>query len=318
MEYRNFGNSDLKTSVVGFGTIQLGKNRGPVADEQVVQAIHRALDLGVTCFDTAPIYGRGRSERILGKALGRRRRDVVLITKCGLRWDQEGKMVLNGTRDSILAEVEESLVRLGTDYIDLLLIHRPLLGAPLDETVSALQEARRSGKARYVGVSNFTVAQLEESLRLGSLVAHEVGYNLFDRRTEEIIAFCQAKGIGVITYGSLSFGLLTGTFTKDTQFADGVVYGQALFERENYLKNLEVVEQLKRVAGSVGKSLPQLALNWILSNPAITAALTGCRRPEEIEDNVGALGWTLSAADKCRIEAIMKGAAGLSDRPFLA
>lgn len=320
MEYRNFGSSNLKSSVIGFGTWELGGRYGAIVEKEAAAAIHRAMDLGVTLFDTAPIYGNGRSEEVLGKALGTRRKDVVVVTKAGIGWNEKGEMLLDGSRDAIVEGVEDSLERLQTDYIDLLVVHRPDVNAPLPEVAEALQEVRRSGKARYVGVSNFTLGQLKECLPAGPFAANQIGYNLFDRRMEETINFCRANGIGVMGYGSLCYGLLTGMLTKDSFSSEekdwrkgGTLFGQTLFKEDNFVKNLEVVEQLKKVARSLGKSLPQLAANWVLSNSGITLALTGCRRPSEIEDNVGAAGWSLSDEDKDRIETIMEGASGLSD-----
>lgn len=318
MEYRHFGNTGLETSVIGFGTFELNREYGPIDDAEVVQAIYRGLDLGITCIDCAPIYGFGHAEEVVGKALGSRRKDVMLLTKCGIRWAEGGKRVWGGSHDSILREIDESLARLRTDYVDLYLVHYPpsRLGTPLEETINALEEVRQSGKARYIGVSNYGLDDLRASLDLGPITANQVVYNLFDRRNEEGIAFAQANGVGVMTHGSLSSGLLTGTFTKDTVFGGndwrrgGNVRGLPLMKGENYAKNLEVVEKLKEVARSLGKTQPQLAVNWVLSNPGVTVALTGCRNVKEIEDNVGATGWTLSAEDKARIEEIMKAAAG--------
>ena len=182
MEYRQFGNSDLKASAIGFGTWELGGGYGEIVELDAVAAIHRAIDLGVTLFDTAPAYGNGRSEEVLGRALGPKRRDVIVVTKVGIEWDQEGKLLFDGTREAILKCIEGSLERLGTDYIDVLVVHRPDVNAPLSEVAEALQEVRRAGKARYVGVSNFTTAQSSEALSAGSLVANQIGYNLFDRR----------------------------------------------------------------------------------------------------------------------------------------
>lgn len=323
MEYRNFGNSDLRTSVIGFGTWELGGDYGTIVEEEAVAAIHRALNLGITIFDTAPAYGNGHAEEVLGKALRDRREEAIIVTKAGIGWTDEGKWVFDGSRKAILESVEGSLSRLRTDYIDLLVVHRPDVNAPLPGIAEALQEAQRSGKARHVGVSNFTAGQLQQCLPAGPLVTNQIGYNLFDQRMEETIDFCRTNGIGVMAYGSLCYGLLTGTLTKDSFSGEesdwrkgGTPFGQFLFKDENFAKNLEVVEQLKEVADSLGKSLPQLAVNWVLSNPGVTVALTGCRRPQEIEDNAGAVGWVLAEVDKARIAAIMKGAAGLSGKTW--
>jgi aryl-alcohol dehydrogenase-like predicted oxidoreductase len=325
MEYRRFGNTDLKASVIGFGTFELNHEYGAVDDAQVADAINYALDLGVTCIDTAPIYGFGHAEEVVGKALGSRRKDVVLITKCGIRWAEGGKRVWDGSRESILKEMEESLTRLGTDYVDLYLVHYSpaRLGTPMEETIRALQDIKASGKARYVGVSNYVLDEMKEAVNYGPLTTNQMVYNLFDRRNEPNIDLCRAHGIGVMTHGSLSSGLLAGAFTKDTKFDDtdwrrrGNVRGLPLMEGENFCRNLEVVDRLKEVARSLGRTQPQLAVNWVLSNPGVTVALTGCRNRKEIEENVGATGWTLSDEDKGRIEEIMKGAAGIIDAPIL-
>ena len=320
MEYRCFGNTDLETSVIGFGTFELNGEYGAINDDEVVQAIYRGLDLGVTCIDCAPIYGFGHAEEVVGKALGSRRKDVMLLTKCGIRWAEGGRRVWDGSRDSILKEIDESLTRLQTDYVDLYLVHYPpsQLGTPLEETLGTLEDIRQSGKARYIGVSNYGLDDLKASLDLAPIAANQVVYNLFDRRNEEGIAFAREKGVGVMTHGSLSSGLLAGTFARGTVFADddwrrhGNVRGLPLMVGENFARNLEVVEKLKEVARSLGKTQPQLAVNWVLSNPGVTVALTGCRNTKEIEDNVGATGWALSTEDKARIKEIMQEAVGTS------
>jgi aryl-alcohol dehydrogenase-like predicted oxidoreductase len=321
MEYRTFGNTDLETSAIGFGTFELNGEYGAIDDDEVVRAIYRGLELGVTCIDCAPIYGFGHAEEVVGKALGPRRKDVMLLTKCGIRWAEGGRRVWDGSRVSILKEIEESLTRLQTDYVDLYLVHYPpsRLGAPLEETIGALEEIRQSGKARYIGVSNYELDDLKASVDLAPITANQVVYNLFDRRNEPGIAFAREHGVGVMTHGSLSSGLLAGAFTQETVFAEndwrrhGNVRGLPLMVEDNFAKNLAVVEQLKEVARSLGVTQPQLAVNWVLSQPGVTVALTGCRNVQEIEDNVGATGWALSAEDQARIEEIMQGAAGAGE-----
>jgi len=242
----------------------------------------------------------------------------MLVTKCGIRWAEGGKRVWDGSRNSILKEIDESLTRLRTDYVDLYLVHYPpsRLGTPLEETIAALEEIRQSGKARYIGVSNYGLEDLRASVDLGQITANQLVYNLFDRRNEEVITFAKAHGVGIMTHGSLSSGLLAGAFTEDTVFDEhdwrrhGMVRGLPLMKGENFAKNLKVVEELKEVARSLGKTMPQLAVNWVLSNPGVTVALTGCRDVREIEENVGATGWTLSNEDKTRIEEIMARAVG--------
>ena len=319
MEYRNFGSTDLETSVIGFGTFELNGEYGAIDDDEVVKAMYRGLDLGVNCIDCAPIYGFGHAEEVVGRALaGPRRREVMLLTKCGIRWAEGGKRVWDGSRESILKEIDESLRRLQTDYVDLYLVHYPpsRLSTPLEDTIGALEEIRRSGKARYIGVSNYSLDDLKGSLGLATITTNQVVFNLFDRRNGEGTEYAGSNGVGVMTHGSLSSGLLAGTFTKDTVFEEndwrrsGMVRGLPLMKGENFAKNLEVVEELKEVASSLGKTLPQLAVNWVLGNPGVTVALTGCRNTREIEENVGAAGWKLGAEDTARIGEIMKKAVG--------
>jgi aryl-alcohol dehydrogenase-like predicted oxidoreductase len=323
MEYRYFPNTDLKTSIIGFGTYELNKEYGPIDDDEVTDAIRRALDLGVTCIDTAPVYGFGHAEDVVGKALGDRRKDVILVTKCGIRGGERNKRIFNGRRESILEEIDQSLKLLRTDYVDLYLIHYSpaRTGTPMEETLNTLHEIRASGRARYVGVSNYVLDEMKEAVNFGPIATSQMVYNLFDHRNEPNIAFCREHGIGVMTHGSLSYGLLAGEFHKDYVFdpADwrrrGNLRGLPLLEGENLIKNLEVVERLKEVAHSIGKTLPQMALNWVSHQPGVTVSLTGCRNCSQIEENVGGAGWRLSEEDKKRAEAVMLDAAGNTGYP---
>ncbi|MBN1402268.1 MAG: aldo/keto reductase [Anaerolineae bacterium] len=318
MEYRKIGDTNLKASAIGFGTFELNREYGPVDDQEVVRAIFRGLDLGVTCIDVAPIYGFGRAEEIVGRALGPRRKEVVLVTKCGIRWAEGGKRVWDGSRASILREIDESLERLRTDYVDLYLVHYSpaRLGTPMEETIAALEEVRTSGRARYIGVSNYDRAELQQALALGPIVANQIVYNLFDRRNEDCIDFGREHGVSTMAHGSLSSGLLVGNVTAETHFGEddwrrsGMVRGLPLMAPDNLPTNVAVVERLKAVARSLGVTMPQLAVNWVLGHPGVAVALTGCRRTREIEENVGAVGWSLSPEDKARIDAIMQDAAG--------
>ncbi len=321
MEYRAFGSTDLTVSALGFGTWEIGNpGYGLTVDAEAVAAIHRALDLGVTCVDTAPGYGQGRSEMIVGKALGARRKDIVLVTKCGLAWNEaeEGsKQWRDSTPQRIYKEIDDSLRRLGTDWIDVYIVHWPDLKTPIEETAATMAAVVRSGKARYVGVSNYSLEQVKAFHAVQPVSVMQMGYNLFDRRIEaDILPYCQEQGIGVMAYGALCYGLLTGTFTADTQFtppdwrASGKAFGLSLFTSENFPQNLAVVDALKAVAAVTGKTVPQLALNWVLHRPGVTLGLSGMRKPEEVEDNVGATGWELAPTERARLDEIFAGAVG--------
>ena len=319
MQYRTMGASDLTISAIGFGCWEMGGNQyGAVDDQEETRAVHRAIDLGVTLFDTAAIYGHGHAEEILGKALGARRKEIILVTKGGLSWEVVGgPQRRDSSRATILRDMDNSLTRLGTDYVDLYLIHWPDAKTPIEETMNALNDIVAAGKARYIGVSNFSAAQLRACKRAADICANQVGYNLFDRRWErEMFPTAQELGIGVMAYGPMAHGLLTGAFTHETTFVEwdwrsrGVAFGQPLFTPENFSKNVAVVDRLKEVAARLDTTLPKLAIAWVLHHPAVSVALAGIRKPEEIEHNIGALEVQLSPDDLSEIDTIMAGAAG--------
>ena len=310
MEYRMFGQTDITVSVLGFGCWEMGGTYGDIDDSQVTAAVHRAIDLGINCFDTAPAYGRGQSERTLGKALGPRRKDVVVVTKCGVGYrdrpkGRDSRMV------SIMASVEQSLGDLQTDYLDVLLIHWPDLTTPFDETMHALDSVVQQGKVRAVGVSNFTLNQIKECTATHRIDVVQYGLNMFDRRMEqEMFPYFLEQGIGVMVYGPLAFGLLTGAFTEDTTFGQNdwratggrPGWNVGVFAEEHFQRNVRVVEELKPIAQRRGKKMPHLALRWVLSNPAVSVALVGTRTVEELEDNMAVLEWALSGNDMAQID----------------
>lgn len=317
MEYRNLGKSDLRVSAVGFGCWETGGEYGDYRDAEVISAVHRALDLGVTLFDTARGYGFGRSEELLAKALGPRRNDVIVVSKVGIFKKAEGGYGRDSSREALLRGLEESLQSLHTDFVDLLLVHWPDRTRPLAQAMETLDEIQRSGKARYVGVSNFHAADLKESAPHARLVTNQVGYNLFDRRWErEMFPTAESLGIGVMAYGPLAHGLLTGHFSAAERFGEGDwrargdVFGQPLLQPDNLAANVAVVGKLSGLARELGLTVPQLAISWVLRNPLVGVALTGCRTPGEIEENAAAAGHTLDASTLRAIEECMAGARG--------
>jgi len=322
MEYRRFGSTDLTVSAIGFGTWPIGGARyGGSDDNAARQAIEAALAAGVTCFDTAPSYGNGHAEELLGQTLGKRRHEVVVVTKGGLVWD-EGSHVLgqDGTRAHLARHLDASLRRLGTDYVDLYLIHWPDVVTPFAETMAALAEFVAAGKARYVGVSNFTADQLRTAAAARPnlcLTANQVSFHLFDRRWQrEVFPLCQEMGAGVIAYGTLAHGLLAGAFTRETIFdgsdwrASGSIFGQSLLTPGNFERNLDVVDRLAAIARRHGMTLPQLAIAWVLADPAVTVALVGARSASEITEAAPATAPRLSEEDLAEIETVMREAAG--------
>lgn len=315
METRRFGDSDLTCSALGFGTWAMGTTQyGPIDVEEVTRAVHAAIDHGITLIDTAEAYGPFIAEEILGKALGPRRKDVVLVTKVGFLYSDEGKIVGRDSQPtSVFSRTEDCLRRLNTDYVDLMLIHWPDAGTPIAETMAALEQLKQDGKIRHYGVSNYTVAMMEECESVGHLTANQVGYNLFDRRMESaVLPYCRSHGIGFMAYGSLGFGLLTGAFTPETTFVEwdwrssGNAFGLPLFERESFLAELRVVERLRGLASDAGKSVAQLAIAWVLDHPAVTTALVGVRNDRELAENIAAADWRLDETTRTEIDRIFE------------
>ena len=313
MEYRAFGKTGVDVSVMGFGCWEMGGCYGEVADNDVAAAVNRAIDVGINCFDTAAVYGRGESERILGKALGPRRKDVMIVTKCGIGYPDR-PMSRDGRRDAIMTSIDDSLRNLGSDYVDVLLIHWPDVTTPFEETMAALDDVVKQGKSRFVGVSNFTLHQLKTCMETRRVDVVQYGLSMFDRRMEkEIFPYCLEQGIGVMVYGPLAFGMLAGAFNKDTKFGtddwrskDSMLPTLFLnmFGEERFGRSVAVVDDLKPIAARRSKNMPQMALRWVLSNPAVSVALVGTRRPEEVENNIGVLDWSISDADRTEIDRV--------------
>jgi aryl-alcohol dehydrogenase-like predicted oxidoreductase len=315
METRPFGRTGLQVSAIGFGCWEIGGGYGRIDETEFSRAVARALDLGINCFDTAEGYGLGASERALGKALGRRRGEAIIVTKFGIGYRDKPNL-RDASRERCMASIEKSLENLGTDCVDVYLIHWPDHVTPLEETMRALEDVVRQGKARFVGVSNFRREEIEACMQTRRVDVGQYGWNLFDRRMQrEVFPYCHENGIGVMAYGSLAYGLLTGTFTANTDFGSddwraradkmgSIKLFDALFGAESFPKNLRVVEDLKGVAARRGRSLPQLALRWAISNPAVSTALVGCRTVAEVEDNVGALASSIDEGELGEIDAI--------------
>ncbi len=313
MQKRRIGDSGLICSAIGFGTWEMSTTQyGAIDVQEASAAVNAAIDAGINLFDTAEVYGPFHAEEILGRALGARRKDVIVVTKVGFQYDEAGKNIgRNAKYDHILARTEGCLRRLQTDWIDLLLIHWPDHQTPLDETMRALEALQAAGKIRYYGVSNFTVEMMEECQRHGHLTANQVGYNLFDRRMEaQVLPYCLQHNIGFMAYGTLCYGLCTGAFTPETTFVEwdwrskGRAFGLPLFEREDFLKELRVVERLRTLAAGYGKSVAQLAIAWVLGHPVVSVALVGMRNERELCENVAAADWQLTAADRAEIDRI--------------
>jgi aryl-alcohol dehydrogenase-like predicted oxidoreductase len=259
----------------------------------------------------------GASERSLGQALSSRRDEAIIVTKFGMNY-KDMPNLRDSSRERVIASIDKSLKNLGTDYVDVYLVHWPDRRTPFEETMSALDDIVRDGKVRFVGLSNFKLEEIEACMGVRRVDVVQYGWNMFDRRMHtEILPYCAEHGVGFMAYGSLAFGLLTGTFTEDHDFGStdwrarqgnmgAIKMFAALFGPEKFKDNVRAVEDLKGIAARYGRSLPQLALRWAISHPAVSTALVGCRDVGEVDDNVGAIGWSISDADLREIDAIFE------------
>ena len=314
MEYTQLGHTDLHVSRIAFGTWSFGGDWGPVQVDESRRAIHKALELGINLFDTAQAYGFGASETILGEALQpeikHHRNGVVLATKGGLR-QQGGQLVRDASPAWLRQGLEASLRALGTDYIDLYQVHWPDPHTPFEETATALDSFVREGKVRYVGVSNFDASQMATFEQTRKIDTVQPPYHLFRREAEEtVFPYCLEHGIGVLIYGPLAHGLLTGKYTADAVFrADDWRSKSELFHGQALRRNLRVVDKLKQFAESREFALGQLAIAWTLAHPAVDVAIVGARTPGQIEQTAPAAEIHLTPQDLADIEHLMREAA---------
>jgi aryl-alcohol dehydrogenase-like predicted oxidoreductase len=300
VEHRRLGPTDLKVSRVGFGGWPIGGHGwGPVDDHQSIGAVHKALDLGVTLFDTADVYGFGHSEEILCQALGERRKDVVLATKFGVRWNERGETCLDLTPRWVEEALEGSLRRLKLDCLPLYQMHKPDPKTPIEETMAALKLCQQEGKIRYIGCSNFSVDMTIRADRESRLGSSQSAYNLIDRAMEVELLPCSVElGIGVIAHSPLAKGLLSGKFGMNAHFAPNDIRSRSPYFQPGPLeKNLKAVERLREVARRYGKTPAQVALRWLLDNPAVMSVIPGIKTPEQAIENAGAMGWSLAKED---------------------
>ena len=315
------GMTGMQVFPIAFGTWQLGGEWGQFDADEGIAAIRQARELGVNLFDTAQGYGFGASERVLGKALrddlDHRRDEVVIATKGGLRMTDDG-LVRDSSRAWLRSGLEASLAALGVDRVDLFQVHWPDPDVDFAETAAALQELVDEGKIRHVGVSNFDVAQIDEFARTRPVETVQPPYHLFRRDIEaDLLPYTEEHDIGVLVYGPLSHGLLTGTMDADTSFAGGDWRGGSpVFQGDSFRRNLEVVDQLKRFAADeLGCSVAQLAVAWTLANPAVDVAIVGARHPAHIKHTLAAAELSLSEAALAQIDRIMAGSVAVGG-PF--
>ncbi len=305
MRYKRLGKSSLEVSVVGVGTWAMGGDFwGAIDEDRAIEALRVSLDEGVNLIDTAPAYGRGYAEQIVGKAIkGLDRSKIIVATKCGLFFEEGQRGMKNLlSRDSIRTETERSLKRLSTDYIDLYQCHWPdKSGTPIAETMDALMELRREGKIREIGVSNFSIPLMEECMANGDLASLQPQYSLLSREFETSGEkdFCLKNDIGVLTYGSLGAGALTGKFLEPPPVENGdrrsTFYH--FFEKENWPKVLRLIEVLKGIAEKHERPLAQVAINWVTQQQGISCALVGAKNADQARMNARSGEWELTDDD---------------------
>lgn len=305
MEYTTLSRTDLAISQIGLGCEPLGGvDWGKVDLAEALSAVDRACDIGINLFDTANVYGLGRSEELLSQALGIRRHEMVIVTKFGVNWhgvDRGGRA--HTFFDSSPRHLEEalhgSLRRLRLDCIPLYLIHWPDPHTPIAETLEALQRFREAGKIRYIGVSNFPANLIREAHEYEGLAVVELPYNLIDRRVErEIIPCCIELGISILAYGPLAQGLLTGKYSADIAFAVDDRRQRLLhFQKDRFAKNLKTVDRLRAIGAKNQYSPTQTAIRWVLDAPGIAGAVVGAKTPKQVEENAGAVGWHIDRRD---------------------
>ncbi|MCH7521177.1 MAG: aldo/keto reductase [Candidatus Marinimicrobia bacterium] len=312
---RKLGQTDLNLTVIGFGAWAIGGGDykfgwGPQDDEDSIKSIHEALDAGVNWIDTAPIYGLGRSEQVVGKALKGIRHEVILATKCGIVWDANRTVSRHLKADSIRREVELSLGRLQTDYIDLYQMHWPEPDEIIEEAWEAMVKLVDEGKVRYIAVCNFNVEQLRRIGAIQPAASLQPPYNMLRREIEEdILPYCQESKLGVVAYSPMQNGLLTGKFTLERiQNLPDDDFRKTLseqFQSPQLDVNLKVVEGLRPIAQRLDHTLAQLALAWVLRRPEVTSAITGARKPGQIKETAMAAGWVLDEWTVQQIEALL-------------
>jgi len=315
LETRQLGNSDLKITPIGFGAWAIGGGNwdfgwGPQDDRESVDAILRALDGGLNWIDTAAIYGLGHSEEIVAKALAATKHKPYVFTKCSMRWDKDRKIYRSLKRDSVREEVENSLRRLKVDTIDLYQVHWPEPESEIEEGWEALARIKEEGKLRYIGVSNFNVEQMKRALKIAPITSLQPPYSLLSSAVEkEILPFCKQNNIGVINYSPMASGLLTGKMTAERIAAmpeDDWRRRAPQFKEPKLARNLKLVELLRTIGNAHNVQPGVVAIAWTLRNPAVTAAIVGARRADQVDGILPAASFRLHHDEALQIDAFME------------
>jgi aryl-alcohol dehydrogenase-like predicted oxidoreductase len=312
METKVLGDSDLDLTRIGFGAWAIGGGDwqfawGPQDDKESVEAIHRALDLGINWIDTAAVYGLGHSEEIVGKALRSTSAKPYVFTKCAMVWDET--RTISRSLKQIRREVEDSLKRLQTETIDLYQIHWPIPDEEIEEGWATMAELKREGKVRWIGVSNFSVAQMERAMKIAPITSLQPPYSMINRSVEpEILPFCAKHGIGVINYSPMQSGLLTGAMTKERVAAfpkDDFRRNARSFQEPQLSRNLALAGFLAEIGSRHGVSAGVVAIAWTLANQAVTAAIVGGRSAKQVDGVAPAASFRLTPDEQTEINSYL-------------
>lgn len=310
-ETRKLGNSDLSITTIGIGAWAMGGGGwqfawGAQDDKDSVEAIHEALDRGVNWIDTAAVYGLGHSEEVVGRALNGRGKPYI-FTKCERNWDKDGKIRPSLKAADIRKECEDSLRRLQVDVIDLYQIHWPQPDEDIEEGWTEVAKLKSEGKLRWIGVSNFDIGQIKRAQKIAPVTSLQPPYSMLSRKVEaDLLPFAKENNIGVIVYSPMQAGLLTGKMTKErvSKFeSDDWRKNNAHFQEPQLSRNLELVELLKKIADKHNRTPGEVAIAWTLNNPAVTAAIVGMRRKDQVDGVIGGLEFRLSEQEVAEIQA---------------
>jgi len=307
MRTHRLGKYGPQISEIGFGAWAIGGpwkfGWGSVDDNVSIDAIQKAIDLGVNWIDTAPVYGFGHSENVVARAIEGRRKDILIATKCGLPFNERNRVIRNIRPESIRKEIEASLQRLGTEFIDLYQVHWPDNTTPVEEAWNTMVDLKTEGKVRYIGVSNFDIDMLIRCQAIHHIDSLQPPYNLLDRAVEkDLFPYCKKHGIGVIAYCPMHSGLLTGNFQLSKTSKDDWRRKDSRFQEPELSRHHELVEEVKLIARKYDKTAGQFSISWVLQNFAVTAAIVGARNSNQVLENVGGAGWRIKPDDMRKID----------------
>lgn len=321
MKFKKVAQIAEKISAVGFGCWATGGSSvwNGTTDQDSIDAIQRAIDLGINFFDVAPVYGFGHAESVLGQAIQKRRDEIFLATKCGLVWDTQNHVTNNLTAGSLFREVDDSLRRLQTDHIDLYQMHWPDPATQIEDSMAALLQIQSTGKIRYIGVSNFSAELTRRAMAVGPLASYQGLYNMLERnpdsyhtipltyRTEaEILPLCHNHGLAFLPYSPIFQGLLTGTFKAEGNFdANDARAHNPKLNGERFKPYFEMTEKLKGFAQEIGHPLTQVAINWLIYQESVTSVICGAQTIAHVEENAASADWELTPAMMAQIETIL-------------